>query len=125
MYNEERPVVTNERQNPLKPLAELLSVEIKEYRSGYYLVLPKNWEKLLPDTTKDRDYAKGWFDARGKKQKEPLKLTISGQPDKFIKVVESQLNIELPKPQRPSPNSEMRRLTVTGDKAQAISNWLK
>lgn len=123
-YEEGGPVVTSEREGILAPLAKLLGEKVHEYRSGYYVPLNKGWEDKLDDT-EDKDYARGWFAARGKRYKEPLKLTVSGQPKPFIRLVKKELNLDLPKPQKPSSTSKMERVTITGDKALTLNNWLK
>jgi len=123
-YEEGGPVVTHERKNPLLPLAKLLGEEVQEYRSGYYVPLNRGWEDKLSDK-EDQDYAKGWFAARGKIYKDPLKLSISGYPKPFIKLVKKELGLELPKPQRPFAGSTMERVIVTGEKAIKLNAWLK
>lgn len=118
-------IVTAAKSKTLLPLSEILKVEIEKYRSGFFVVLPNKWHSKLP-LSKDLDYLRGWFAAKGRIYEDPdlkgkIKLTITGiNVEKFHTLVGKLCKISLPAPQTPSKTSDTKRIIVTGQSAKQL-----
>lgn len=120
-------IVTAERAKKLVKLAEMLGVEIEDHRGSLFkLSIPeKNFNKRFPQVY-DADYLRGWFDAKGQVYKDPLKLTICGEGiEVFRQKLQKQLEVRLPKVQKPSVTSSVMRMTLTGEKARLALKFLR
>lgn len=117
-------IATSKREKQLEPLAELVKAKVEPYRSGF-LVQIKNVDKYLPQKF-DADYASGFFDARGQRYKNPIRLTVTSvHLPQFISLLQKLMKIDLPKPQKPSKTSASMRVIITGDKAEKVDNFLR
>lgn len=120
----DNPMASAKTSKALRPLAELLDVSISSYRSGFFIPVG-NIDKKLPQKF-DADYLRGWFKAQGQRYKGPLKLTVTAKNiETFLELVQKHLGMDLPKPQKPSKTSKSMRVTVTGDKAKALDDFLR
>lgn len=119
-------IVTAERANTIRPLAVMLGTEVEDHRGELFRVmLPKKFDKLFPVTDR-ADWLRGIFAAKGQSYRDPFKLTICGENvEDFRKHLQRELEMKLPKTQKPSRTSKVLRLTLTGEKAIAAYRLLK
>lgn len=121
-YNKFR-MATAKRSKTLIPLAELLGMKVREYRSGFYVKLI-DLDKLLPQKI-DLDYLRGWFKAKGQMFKNPTRLTVVGDDvTLFVKYLSRFTDEKLPPPRLANKKSKTQRLTIYGYKAKILAKLL-
>lgn len=115
------PIAASRDRKFLREFAKLMDENVEPYRSGFFVFANKL--KKVKAETDNVDYLRGWFDAQGTMHEK--RMTVMGtNVDSFIEMVQNNIQLELPKPQRPSKTSESRRVIITGEKMTKLAQYL-